>query len=69
MASSSGAIPRPRPLEKRDSVLRTSIFDTALELGIGSSRTVTHWMFNPIGEVEEEPEVRDVHLRAFFALT
>lgn len=57
MAATSGAVPRPRPLEKRESVLRTSILDTALELGIGSSRTVTHWMFNPIGEVDEEAEV------------
>lgn len=58
MASSSTPIPRTRPVQKRESVLRASILDTAMELGVGSSRTVTHWIFNPIGEVDEEAEVR-----------
>ncbi|KAI0693059.1 hypothetical protein BC835DRAFT_1306877 [Cytidiella melzeri] len=56
MNPSSAPTPRPRQLEKRDSFLRASILDTAMELGVGTSKTVTHWMFNPIGEEDEEAE-------------
>ncbi|KAI0052829.1 hypothetical protein FA95DRAFT_1553110 [Auriscalpium vulgare] len=39
----------------RDSnTLRASVLDAALELGIGSSRTVEDWMFNSVAEEEEE---------------
>ena len=58
MNPSTIPIPRPRPPEKRESLLRASILDTALELGVGTSKTVTHWMFNPIGEDDEERDVR-----------
>ena len=56
----SGPIPRARPAppEKRESVLRASILDTALELGIGANSTVAHWMFNPVSEADEDTEVR-----------
>ena len=52
----SGPIPRPRPMpvEKRESMLRASILDTALELGVGTSSTVAHWIFNPVDEAEED---------------
>ncbi|KAI0739427.1 hypothetical protein C8Q80DRAFT_1274489 [Daedaleopsis nitida] len=64
MASASPASfarpPRPQQqqndLENRGSMLRASILESALELGVGSSRTVAHWMFNPVGEVMEEEE-------------
>ena len=49
------ATPRP-PLEQRDSVLRASILDTALELGVGTNSAVEKWMFGTIGEVDEELE-------------
>ena len=40
---------------RRDSnALRASIYDTALELGIGSNSLVTNWMFD--GPLLEEPE-------------
>ena len=42
--------------ENRGSMLRASILESALELGVGSSRTVANWMFNPVGEVLEEEE-------------
>ncbi|EKM51335.1 uncharacterized protein PHACADRAFT_263378 [Phanerochaete carnosa HHB-10118-sp] len=47
--------PRP-PLEQRDSILRASILDTALELGVGTSSAVDKWMFGPIGEADEETD-------------
>lgn len=55
----SGPIPRPRPMpvEKRESMLRASILDTALELGVGSSSTVANWIFNPVNEADEDTEV------------
>ncbi|KAI0781589.1 hypothetical protein BC629DRAFT_1440867 [Irpex lacteus] len=54
MNPSSTPIPRQRPVEKRESLLRASILDTALELGVGTSQAVTQWMFSPIGEDDEE---------------
>ncbi|KAH9942640.1 hypothetical protein B0H21DRAFT_750862 [Amylocystis lapponica] len=60
----SAAIPRPPrerpPSETRDSVLRASILESALELGVGSSRTVAHWIFNPVQEGDEDAESEDV---------
>ena len=44
-------------MEKRESTLRASILDTALELGVGTSSTVANWIFNPVNE-EEDTEVR-----------
>ncbi|TBU38347.1 hypothetical protein BD309DRAFT_874566 [Dichomitus squalens] len=44
--------------ENRGSMLRASILESALELGVGSSRTVANWMFNPVEEGDEE-EVLD----------
>ena len=58
MNPSSTPIPRTRPVEKRESLLRASILDTALELGVGTSQAVTQWMFSPIGEDDEERDVR-----------
>nr|GAT60970.1 predicted protein [Mycena chlorophos] len=53
------ATPRP-PLENRDSGLRASVLDAALELGIGSSKTVANWMFNnTLDEEDEEEEQED----------
>ncbi|TFK51288.1 hypothetical protein OE88DRAFT_1527669 [Heliocybe sulcata] len=41
----------------RDSnMVRASILNTALELGVGRNRTVTNWMFNGIDEEDEEEE-------------
>ncbi|KAI0076684.1 hypothetical protein K474DRAFT_1708012 [Panus rudis PR-1116 ss-1] len=45
---------RPGPTENRTSGLRASILDTALELGVGSSNTVTNWIFNAVEEVDED---------------
>lgn len=53
---SSTPIPRQRTLENRDSVLRASILESALELGVGSSCTVTKWIFNPVEEGDEEAD-------------
>ncbi|EPQ53110.1 hypothetical protein GLOTRDRAFT_122393 [Gloeophyllum trabeum ATCC 11539] len=41
----------------RDSnMVRASILNTALELGVGRNKTVTNWMFNGIDEEDEEEE-------------
>ncbi|KAJ3490086.1 hypothetical protein NLI96_g1670 [Meripilus lineatus] len=58
---STSPLPRPhrereRPSDTRDSLLRASILDTALELGIGSSSTVANWIFNPVEEADEDVE-------------
>ena len=56
------AFARPHRVEQnpeaRTSGLRASILESALELGIGSNRTVANWIFNPVDEDEEEAEVR-----------
>ncbi|CCL98480.1 uncharacterized protein FIBRA_00478 [Fibroporia radiculosa] len=57
--SFTGPIPRPareRPAESRDSLLRASILESALQLGVGSNCTVTKWMFSPVEEADEEGE-------------
>ena len=52
----------PRPAtdqqnpENRGSLLRASILESALELGVGSNRTVANWIFNPVDEENEEEE-------------
>ena len=51
----------PRPVdqqnpENRGSLLRASILESALELGVGSNRTVANWIFNPVDEENEEDE-------------
>ncbi len=56
----SSPIPRTRVIEKRESTLRASILDTALELGVGSSRTVANWIFNPVEEEDEDAEVSHI---------
>ncbi|KAI0349383.1 hypothetical protein OH77DRAFT_1432121 [Trametes cingulata] len=64
MNSTSPASPAPfaRPQrvdpnsENRGSGLRASILESALELGVGTSRTVAQWMFNPLDEVVEEDD-------------
>lgn len=56
----AAAAPSPRRRERvveRDSVLRASILDTALELGIGDSNAVAKWMFSPVQDADEEVEV------------
>ena len=40
--------------ENRGSMLRASILESALELGVGSNRTVANWIFNPVEEGDEE---------------
>ncbi|KAK7696403.1 hypothetical protein QCA50_001058 [Cerrena zonata] len=47
---------RERPLDQRESLLRASILDTALELGVGSGSTVANWIFNPVEEVDEDED-------------
>lgn len=63
--------PRERATDSRESVLRASILESALELGVGSSCTVTKWMFSPVEEgnedAEADVEVSIVRLRAFTA--
>lgn len=45
--------------ESRSSVLRASILESALELGVGTNRTVANWIFNAVDEEDEdETEVR-----------
>ncbi|KAI0764160.1 hypothetical protein BD413DRAFT_194734 [Trametes elegans] len=69
MNSTSPSSPTPfaRPqrvdpnTENRGSGLRASILESALELGVGSNRTVANWIFNPVQEADEEDEVEDVN--------
>ncbi|KAH9895836.1 hypothetical protein C8Q73DRAFT_789639 [Cubamyces lactineus] len=64
MNSTSPASPTPfaRPQrvdanpENRTSGLRASILESALELGVGTNRTVANWIFNPVPEADEELE-------------
>lgn len=56
---SSTPIPRPYrervpAADSRDSVLRASILESALELGVATNRTVANWIFNPVEEGDEE---------------
>ncbi|KAI0692682.1 hypothetical protein C8T65DRAFT_745034 [Cerioporus squamosus] len=54
----------PRPEQQnpgdRGSLLRASILESALELGVGSNRTVANWIFNPVDEEDEEEENQGV---------
>ncbi|TFK94537.1 hypothetical protein K466DRAFT_476317 [Polyporus arcularius HHB13444] len=54
--------PRPdqQDSENRGSLLRASILESALELGVGSNRTVANWIFNPVDEEDEEEENQDI---------
>lgn len=64
------AISSPRRRERvveRDSVLRASIFDTALELGVADSSAVAKWMFSPVQEMDEDVEVRVLQFNALLA--
>ncbi|KAI0643238.1 hypothetical protein C8Q79DRAFT_915750 [Trametes meyenii] len=66
MNSTSPASPTPfaRPqrvdpnTENRGSGLRASILESALELGVGTNRTVANWIFNPVPE-DDEGEVAE----------
>jgi len=52
--------PRPRARQRdSDTVLRASVLDAALELGIGN-KTVAKWMFSPVEEGDEEEESQQV---------
>ena len=56
---SSTPIPRPYrerapATESRDSVLRASILESALELGVATNRTVANWIFNPVEDLKIE---------------
>ena len=60
---------RPRPRARRrdsDTVLRASVLDAAIELGIGN-KTVAKWMFSPVEEGEEEDELEQVSSLSFFS--
>ena len=48
---------RDQQVDGRDSLLRASILDTALELGVGSSSTVANWIFNPVEDADGDVEV------------
>ncbi|KAI1788606.1 hypothetical protein LXA43DRAFT_635663 [Ganoderma leucocontextum] len=56
--NSTNPAPSARPqradAENRSSVLRASILESALELGVGNSRTVANWIFNAVEEGDEE---------------
>ena len=41
---------------RHSDALRASVLDVALQLGIGTSRTVENWMFNSVDEDEEDEE-------------
>lgn len=62
--------PRPdqQDPENRGSLLRASILESALELGVASNRTVANWIFNPVDEEDEEEEnqVRQTLLSSVF---
>ncbi|EPT02260.1 hypothetical protein FOMPIDRAFT_1160459 [Fomitopsis schrenkii] len=45
---------RTQPIENRNSFLRASILESALELGVGNGGTVAKWMFSPAQEGDEE---------------
>ena len=52
--------PRPRARQRdSDTVLRASVLDAAIELGIGN-KTVAKWMFSPVEEGDEEEEDDDL---------
>lgn len=60
---------RPRPRTRKrdsDSVLRASVLDAAIELGIGN-KTVAKWMFSPVEEGDEEEESEQVRLPLSFS--
>ena len=61
--------PRPQQQqtdpENRGSMLRASILESALELGVGSNRTVANWIFNPADQVIEEEEDHEVRSTCF----
>ncbi|KAI0665571.1 hypothetical protein C8Q78DRAFT_995428 [Trametes maxima] len=69
MNSTSPASPTPfaRPqrvdpnTENRGSGLRASILESALELGVGTNRTVANWIFNPVPEDDEGEGTEDVN--------
>ncbi|KAI0631538.1 hypothetical protein C8Q77DRAFT_143143 [Trametes polyzona] len=69
MSSSNPASPasfaRPQRVdpnaENRGSGLRASILESALELGLGSNRTVANWMFNSLEEVDEENDTENTN--------
>ena len=44
----------PDPSADRSSVLRASILESALELGIGNNGAVANWIFNTVEEGDEE---------------
>ncbi|KAI0059157.1 hypothetical protein BV25DRAFT_1829190 [Artomyces pyxidatus] len=46
-----------RAYSRDSNLLRASVLDVAMELGIGTSRTVENWMFNAVEEEEEETVV------------
>ena len=49
-------VPRPRARRRdSDTVLRASVLDAAIELGIGN-KTVAKWMFSPVEEGDEEED-------------
>lgn len=53
-------VPRPRARRRdSDTVLRASVLDAAIELGIGN-KTVAKWMFSPVEEGDEEEELEQV---------
>ncbi|KZT66908.1 hypothetical protein DAEQUDRAFT_767586 [Daedalea quercina L-15889] len=45
---------RPQPVENRGSMLRASILESALELGVGNGGAVAKWMFSPVEEADED---------------
>ncbi|KAI0790953.1 hypothetical protein C8Q75DRAFT_865199 [Abortiporus biennis] len=48
------ARPRERPVDNRESLLRASILETAVELGVGNNNTVAKWMFDTVDEGDED---------------
>jgi hypothetical protein len=49
------------PTSRESNALRASVLETALLLGVGSSNTVTDWMFNPLQEEEDEEVSGSIH--------
>ncbi|OBZ73475.1 hypothetical protein A0H81_06928 [Grifola frondosa] len=50
---------RERPDGVRGSVLRASILESALELGVTTNCTVANWIFNPVQEGDEDAELEN----------
>ena len=60
---------RPQPVENRGSMLRASILESALELGVGNGNAVAKWMFSPVEEGNEDFDIEVRRVDDFLGLS